>query len=85
LLKIAEYVLRKRIVKVVWNDESSGRQTKRTRPTDVVDRPNLSHRTITLRENQRFTFEHSVKYSFRIPLHVFDADIHVVEESTKEA
>ena len=42
----------------------------------VGDRPNLSHRAITLREYQRFTFEHSVEHSLRIPLHVFDADIH---------
>jgi hypothetical protein len=75
LLEISQHVFRKRIVKVIRNDEGAGGKTEWSGPMHVVDWADLGDRAIVLHENERFTFEDPMEHSLRISLYVFHADV----------
>jgi hypothetical protein len=76
LLEVSKDVLREWIIKVVGNDKRTGREAKRSRSLDGLDRTDLRDRAIMLGDDKRLALEYSVENSFGVSLNLFQADGH---------
>ncbi|HYK03258.1 MAG TPA: hypothetical protein VE974_15980 [Thermoanaerobaculia bacterium] len=83
MLEIPKNILGQRVIEVIGHGERSGSKTEWPRTPDVLDRPNLSDWAISVGDDQRFPFGDPLEYAARVPLYIFNTDIHATVECSK--